>query len=181
MKITMPEAGLITRLHVYVAGNGGTITGQLVLWNSSRAVVAQTGPITFSAASGTGVNQQSFQAADLLTPYLAAENEVLYVGFWRTPAQTANYSYINSGGEVHPDPQGSTANVPTAPGTLASGSVTAQLSAYAEYSKEIYGNDSSGSPTPVQGVYGKSSSGAPTAVLGVYWGGTGGGAPQRIW
>lgn len=145
MKITMTEPGLIQRLHVYVAGNGGTITGRLVLWNSSRAVVADTGDITFSAAGGTGVNQQAFQAADLTTPYAAASGEVLYIGFWRTPAQTANYSYINSGGEVHPDPQGSTANVPTAPGTLAAGSVTAQLSAYADYVTGGLGMASGGS------------------------------------
>src|SRR5689334_16121981 len=88
MKITMPEAGLIKTLHVYVAGNGGTITVRLVLWNSSRAVITDTGDITFSAAGGTGVNQQSFQSADLLTPYQAANGEVLFIGFWRTSGQT---------------------------------------------------------------------------------------------
>lgn len=137
MKITMPEAGSIKTLHVYVAGNGSTITGQLVLWNASRAIVAQTGNITFSDSAGspkTNVNQQAWQVADLLTPYNAASGEVLFIGFWRNSAQTANYSYVNSGGEVHPDPQGSTGNV-SSPTTLASASVTAQLSAYADYIK----------------------------------------------
>ena len=143
LKVTMPEAGLIQTLHVYFSGNGATLTGQLVLWNSSGAIVAQTGNITISSGT-TGINGQAWQVANLITPYMASSGQVLYIGFWRDPAATANYSWINSGGIISPAPGSGQANV-ASPGTLAIGSTsTGQLSAYADYVKGGLGFASAG-------------------------------------
>lgn len=133
-QFSMPETGLIQTLHVYVSGNGGTITGQLVLWDSSGNILGQTGNITFSSGS-TGINGQALQSADLLTPVVVSSGATIYIGFWRASASTANYSWINSGGIISPNPSASTANV-ASPGTLAIGSTgTGQLTAYADYVK----------------------------------------------
>lgn len=133
-KFTMPETGLIKTLHVFVAGTGGTITGQLVLWNSSGAILGQTGNITFASGSSS-LNGQSFQVADLQTPVLVSSGSVIYIGFWRNPSSSASYSWKNSGGIISPSPSAGTANV-ASPGTLAIGSTaTGQLSAYADYVK----------------------------------------------
>ena len=131
-KVTMPESGLIQTLHVYVSGNGATLSGQLVLWNSSGAVVGSTGSMTISSG-GTGVNGQAWQSGNLTTPYQAANGEVLYIGFWRAAASTANFSYDAGVGSFSPSTGSVQANV-SSPSTLAVGSVTTgSLSAYADY------------------------------------------------
>lgn len=133
-KFTMPETGLIQALHVYVSGNGGTITGQLVLWDSSGNILGQTGNITFSSGT-TGINGQAMQSASLLTSVHVASGAIIYIGFWRASASTANYSWINSGGIIAPNPGGTQANV-ASPGALAIGSTaTGQLTAWADYVK----------------------------------------------
>ena len=133
-KLTMPETGLIKTLHVYVSGNGSTITGQLVLWDSAGHILGQTGNITFSSG-GTGLGGQALQSADLLTPVVVSSGATIYIGFWRASASTANYSWVNSGGIISPDPGGTQADV-ASPGNLAIGSTaTGQLTAYADYVK----------------------------------------------
>lgn len=131
-RVTMPAAGLITTLHVLVAGDGAAITGKLVLWNSSGAVVGQSANVTFPAGSIT-VNDQTVVAAALVTPYVAAASEVLYIGFWRPAANTADFSYISSGGTFSPLTTSTQTNV-SSPSTLAIASTTTgQMTAYADY------------------------------------------------
>lgn len=130
--ITMPETGLIQFLDVYMAGTGGSITTVLCLWDSSGVLLAQSA--SFSAGAGSGaVNGQAFQRQALTSPYLASAG-TYYVGFWRNSAQTAEWSYINSGGTIHPQaPGGGVANVGS-PGNLSfANSTTGQMSAYVEY------------------------------------------------
>jgi hypothetical protein len=132
--ITMPESGLIQYLDVYMAGSGGAITAVLCLWDSSGALLAQSA--SFSCAGGAGgINGQAFQRQPLVSAYHAVA-ATYYVGFWRNGAQTAEFSYISSGGTIHPSaPSGGIANVGS-PGNLSfSNSTTGQLSAYVEYVK----------------------------------------------
>lgn len=132
MRITMPEAGIITTLHVYVSGSGSTITGQLCLWNSSGTLVAQTGNITFSSGS-TGINGQATQSHALSSNYLASSGQVLYIGWWRSSSQTANFSYINSGGTIRPQVLSGVSNVSSPTTLTVSTGTTGQLTAWADY------------------------------------------------
>lgn len=132
--ITMTETGLIQFLDVYMAGSGGAITAVLCLWDSTGVLLAQSA--SFSAAAGAGgINGQAFQRQALTSAYLAAAG-TYYVGFWRNGAQTAEWSYINSGGTIHPSaPSGGVANVGS-PGNLSfANATTGQMSAYVEYVK----------------------------------------------
>lgn len=132
-KLTMTEVGQIQRLNVYVSGNASSYTGKLVLWNSSGAVIASV-DVTFPTGS-SAVNGQGWLQVTLPTPYNAASGEVLYLGFWRPSASTANFSYINSGGTFSPAVGSGQSNVGS-PGTLAIASTTTgQLCAYLEYVK----------------------------------------------
>lgn len=134
-QITMPETGLIKTLHVYVSGNGGTITGALVLWDyPSGNVLAQTASITFSSGS-TAVNGQAWQVADLITPYLATSGKNMYIGFWRNSSQTANFSYINSSGVIRPQTNVAHANVASVSALSVADGTTGTMSAYADYVK----------------------------------------------
>lgn len=132
MLFTMPENGLITGASVYVSGNGGTITGQLCLWDASGNLLAQTGNITFSSGS-TGINAQAWQTANFSTAYLATGGTNYIVGFWRASASTANFSWENSGGTIYPQVNSGVAKVAAPSALHVASHSTGQLSAYVTY------------------------------------------------
>jgi hypothetical protein len=132
--ISMSESGLIEYLDVFMAGaaGGGGCRTILCLWDSSGNLLAQTAQFT-AGAGGGGVNGQAFQRQPLITPYPAAAG-TYHIGFWRNAADTADFSFINSGGTIHPQaPGGGIGNVGS-PGALSfANSTTGQMSAFVEY------------------------------------------------
>ena len=141
--VTGVPAGIVTALDVYMAGSGGTCRTILCLWNSSGTLLAQTAQFTAGAGSG-GVNGQSLQHQALTSPLVIAGGSY-YVGFWRNPADGAEWSYLNSGGTIHPQaPLGGIANV-ASPGSLnLSTSTAGQMTAYLEWQPSgVYAYDGS--------------------------------------
>lgn len=180
--ITNVPAGVISYLDVYAEGVGAGARMVLCLWDASGNLLAQTAQFTTGVGS-SALHGQSWQRAALTTPYRANATASYHVGFWRNAADQVAYSYLSSGGTVHPDILGSQANVGS-PGTLATGtSSTAQLSAYLEWDPgNAYGSSAGGTPTALQGIYGSHLAGTPTLLLGVYRGPSpSGGTPIKIW
>lgn len=131
---SMPENGLIEYLNVYMSGKagGGGCRTILCLWDSSGNLLAQTAQFTAGAGAG-GVNGQAFQRAALTTPYSAVAG-TYYIGFWRNGADTADFSFINSGGTIHPSaPSGGVGNVGSPSALSFANSTSGQMSAYVEY------------------------------------------------
>lgn len=143
-------AGIVTALDVYMDGSGGTCRTILCLWNSSGTLLAQTAQFTASAGSG-GVNGQTLHHATLTAPLLISAGSY-YVGFWRNPADSAEWSYQSGSGTIHPQaPGGGVTNV-ASPGNLSfANSTTGTMTAYLEWQPNgVYVYDGSAwQPCPV--------------------------------
>lgn len=181
--VTSVPQGQVSFLDVYMAGSGGTCRTILCLWNSSGVLIAQTAQFSAGAGSG-GVNGQSLRRQAISGGPIQIAGGTYYVGFWRNPADTAEWSYNAGTGIIRPQAPGAgVANV-SSPSNLNTGSLTSgQMTAYLEWDPgNIYnGPSGGGAPATIQGVYqGPSGSGAPIAVPGVYQGPSGGGAPVQI-
>jgi hypothetical protein len=109
--VTMPTAGRIYDLGVYVAGDGSSTPMILCLWDVSGNLLAQTGSFTCPSGSHT-VLGQSWQVQNLVTPYQATNGQQLYIGFWRTAANSDIFT-VNSAGTFT-----SNTNLTGSPGAL---------------------------------------------------------------
>lgn len=128
-------AGIITALDVYMAGSGGTARTVLCIWSyPSGNLLAQSSQ--FTAASGAGgVNGQAWQRATLTSPLVVPGpgTSAFYVGFWRNPADSAEFSFNSASGTFRPNVSAGVANVGS-PGSLAvSTGSTGLMSAYLEW------------------------------------------------
>src|SRR5690242_16379922 len=103
--VSSVPAGVISALDVYMDGNGGTCRTILCLWSSTGVLLAQTAQFTASAGSG-GLSGDTLHRAVLTTPYRASATASYYVGFWRNPADGAEWSYLSGSGTIHPQAPG---------------------------------------------------------------------------
>ena len=107
-KVTMPQAGRITSITCYVAAHvgSGNTTARFCVWDSSGNLLAQSGDITLTPGNGLR-GGQSYHTANLTTPYVAANGQVLFIGVWRhwnqshewTEDSNANVEYSMTGGD----------------------------------------------------------------------------------
>jgi hypothetical protein len=129
---TAPQDGVIDTLSVYGAGQGATpCDTALCVWDASGNLLARSATFTTSGG-GTGVGNQAWQTAALLVPLSVSAGVSYYLGFWRDPARTFDYSTdTTGGGTTHK--QGADIS---APGKLGTSVDTAEhLGAYATYAQ----------------------------------------------
>jgi hypothetical protein len=121
------QDGTITDLTVYMAGDGSGAETVLCVWDDSGNLLAQTAPFTSSVGSFS-VGGQANQTAKLLTPLQVTNGTFYYLGFWRKPTHTVDYSTRTGSGTTHK--QGSNASAPTSLNTT---TVTEVMQAFATY------------------------------------------------
>lgn len=149
--------GTIDTLTVYAAGDGSGADMVLCLWDSSGILLAQTAHFTSSTGS-FGLGTQANQSAKLTTPYDVKSGRSYYIGFWRSPSDTVDYSTRTGSGTTHK--QGSDI---TAPGNLNTNSVTEVLQAFATYAVGGARVTQAGGSEPVRVCYVTQGGGTETA------------------
>lgn len=95
-KVTMPTDGTITAVGVWMAGYVSSVTAYCCVWNSSGTLVAQSASFTATGRS-FGLGQSDLYYKTLTSPYAASSGQVLYIGFSRNPAGSAQWGYNSTG------------------------------------------------------------------------------------
>jgi hypothetical protein len=121
------QDGTIDTLTVYGAGDGVGAEMVLCIWSDAGVLLAQTAAFT-SSVGAFSVGGQANQTAKLLTPLNVTNGTFYYIGFWRKPTHTVDYSTRTGSGTTHK--QGSNAS---APSNLNTTTVTEVLQAFATY------------------------------------------------
>lgn len=138
IKVTMPQAAVITSLSAYFAAkNGlGSTTAALCIWDSSGNLLAQTA--TFALAAGSGaIGGQSWQTQALTSNYLASNGQVLYIGWWRFAGGSDEWTEDASSTEY----QATDASNSAPPGSETFASVGGKPGIYATYTpSEVWVN-----------------------------------------
>ncbi len=140
--VTMPSTGDITSISCYFAGHGDSPTYQLVIWDASGNILAQTATFTASPGSGS-TGGQAWQTQSLGTPLHVVGGTQIRIGWWRCPGTGSGtcdteWSYTGSG--THD----TVTNTSGSPGAFTgSGSNSGQVGAYGTYtptgsSQQVY-------------------------------------------
>ena len=100
--VTMPEAGRITRIGVWLRGKDASCSFRGVVWSSSRdSVLGQTALQTASGAALAVGASLKYEAA-VITPFDVAAGTI-YVGFTRNPTGAMQFGFDNTGSHYDDD------------------------------------------------------------------------------
>ena len=100
--VTMPEAGRITRIGVWLRGKDASCSFRGVVWNSTRnTVLGQTALQTASGAALAVGASLKYEAA-VATPFDVAAGTI-YVGFTRNPTGAMQFGFDNTGSHYDDD------------------------------------------------------------------------------
>jgi hypothetical protein len=100
--VTMPEAGRITRIGVWLRGKDASCSFRGVVWNSTRnTVLGQTALQTASGAA-LAIGASSKYEAAVTTPFDVAAGTI-YVGFTRNPTGAMQFGFDNTGSHYDDD------------------------------------------------------------------------------
>jgi hypothetical protein len=81
--LTMPRAGTVTKVSVYMAGYGGTCSTRTGLWDASGNMLRESATFTATSETFSNGNDDHWDRS-LSSGYAAASGQVLYAGFRRT-------------------------------------------------------------------------------------------------
>jgi len=107
------SGGVISSVSGYIAGKSGSATLRAVIMDSSGNVLAQSGSVSSASGSG-GVGGQRWTTISISYTFLPNAN--LYIGFWRDPSTSFEWTEQNGGTEYFANTGGSVGNVLTASG-----------------------------------------------------------------
>lgn len=100
--VTMPEAGRITRIGVWLRGKDASCSFRAAVWSSSRnTVLGQTALQTASGAALGLANCLKYEAA-VVTPFDVAAGTI-YVGFCRNPSGAMQFAYEDTSSHYNED------------------------------------------------------------------------------
>jgi hypothetical protein len=81
--LTMPRAGRVTKVSVWMAGYGGSCAAKVGLWNSSGTALRMSAGFTAVSETFSNGNDDHYDRS-LTSSYSATSGQVLYAGFMRT-------------------------------------------------------------------------------------------------
>lgn len=97
-KVTIPSNGAITQLKVYAAGNSGSVSTRLVLWNVAGSILRQSS--TFTMASGNqSAGGQYWYTKSITDKAVSSGN--YWVGLYRNPTGGHIMGTTSSGASDH--------------------------------------------------------------------------------
>lgn len=100
--VTMPEAGRITRIGVWLRGKDASCSFRGVVWSSTRnTVLGQTALQTASGAALAVGASLKYEAA-VVTPFDVAAGTI-YVGFTRNPTGAMQFGFDSTGSHYDHD------------------------------------------------------------------------------
>jgi len=125
-RVVLPEAGTISDLSAYFAGDSGAVNAALCLWAANGTLLRQSAQFS-AAAGGNAFNTQAWHTRPI-TSYSAAAGTELYVGFWRDPNGRVQLSYkAGSGTAIRDNP------TKNAPSNLTTAAIAESGGAYVTY------------------------------------------------
>jgi hypothetical protein len=81
--LTMPRAGTITKVSVWMAGYGGSCAAKVGIWNSSGTALRMSAGFTAASETFSNGNDDNYNRS-LTSGYAAASGQVIHAGFMRT-------------------------------------------------------------------------------------------------
>jgi hypothetical protein len=128
---TMPVAGFITQVSVYISGDGSAINAQGAIWNVGASCISRSA-IKSIAAGSLSVNGQAWQTFPLSIIWVPSGTE-LFIGCWRDPAKSSVWGTV-SGSSYTESTSGST----QAPNSLVGTGQSHAIGAYLTYTPGHY-------------------------------------------
>ena len=97
---TMPEAGRILSIGVWIAGYAADCSVKVTLWTPGGAVLASSALFT-AVYRAFGVGNNDLYVKDLTTPYQATNGQSLWAGWARNPSAKLQWGDFNGGGDQY--------------------------------------------------------------------------------
>lgn len=128
LRVTMGEAGDITKVGAWMAGNGSAARTRVCVWNNSGNLLGESAEFNApgqSLAQGNTAKEEH----DLLTPVHVNNGQVIYIGFSSHPSDARQWG-VNGSGTHYRDTSSGVGN------DANFGSFSNSIGAYAEYSTD---------------------------------------------
>ena len=126
LKVTMPQAGTITHVGVWMAGYLSACTAKVCVWNSSGVLLGESNSFNAPGQSlATGHSAEEYHA--LQTPVDVNNGQVLYIGFVTDPAEARQWGVNGTGTHYRDTDTGSW------PSNASFSSSSGSIGAYATY------------------------------------------------